>query len=135
MIDSMQDMFKLNAEQIAASKAALFHYGNTSSASIWYELAYHESQKMNKGDIVWQIAFGSGFKCNSLVLKALKNIKNITYFDEYDKDFKFDESMLNCDFVDKEEQLINYEELDKKIEEEEEKKEIEQVLAKFKGRL
>lgn len=36
-------MFKLSDEEIEASRAALYHYGNTSSASVWYDLAYHES--------------------------------------------------------------------------------------------
>lgn len=31
---------------------------------------------MKKGQRVWQIAFGSGFKCNSAVWKALRNVKS-----------------------------------------------------------
>ena len=71
VIDEMQKLFKLDNQLIAASKAALYRYGNTSSASIWYELAYHESHQVSKNDVVWMITFGSGFKCNSMVLKAL----------------------------------------------------------------
>ncbi|WVY90824.1 hypothetical protein V8G54_036338 [Vigna mungo] len=44
--------------------------------SIWYELAYIEAKgRVRKGNRVWQIAFGSGFKCNSAVWQALRNIK------------------------------------------------------------
>ena len=33
--------------------------------------------RVKKGDVVWQIAFGSGFKCNSAVWRALKNNKKL----------------------------------------------------------
>ena len=29
---------------------------------------------VRRGDRVWQIAFGSGFKCNSAVWKAVRNV-------------------------------------------------------------
>jgi hypothetical protein len=52
----------------------LHWFGNTSSSSIWYE--YIEAKgRMRKGDQVWQIAFGSGFKCNSAVWQALRTIQ------------------------------------------------------------
>jgi 3-ketoacyl-CoA synthase len=42
-----------------------------------YVLAHIESKKgVKKGDKVWQIAFGSGFKCNSAVWKALRNVSS-----------------------------------------------------------
>ena len=51
-------------------------FGNTSSSSIWYVLANIESRKgVRRGDRVWQIAFGSGFKCNSAVWRALRSVQ------------------------------------------------------------
>lgn len=51
-------------------------YGNVSSASIWYVLAYLESfNGMRRGDRIWQMGFGSGFKCNSAVWRANRNFK------------------------------------------------------------
>lgn len=43
--------------------------------SLWYALAYTEAKRrISKGDRAWQIAFGSGFKCNSGVWRALRTI-------------------------------------------------------------
>jgi 3-ketoacyl-CoA synthase len=54
----------------------LHRFGNTSSSSLWYELGYIEEKgRMRRGNRVWQIAFGSGFKCNSAVWKCNRTIK------------------------------------------------------------
>ncbi|KAG7565380.1 Thiolase-like [Arabidopsis suecica] len=74
-LDEIQKDLKLTEENMEASRRTLERFGNTSSSSIWYELAYLEHKgKMKRDDRVWQIGFGSGFKCNSVVWKALKNI-------------------------------------------------------------
>lgn len=79
VIDELQKNLQLSAEHVEASRMTLHRFGNTSSSSLWYELNYIESKgRMKKGDRVWQIAFGSGFKCNSAVWKCNRNIKTPT---------------------------------------------------------
>ena len=49
-------------------------YGNTSSSSIWYEMNYIRNfGKLKVGERVLQVAFGSGFKCNSAVWLCINN--------------------------------------------------------------
>ncbi|KAK4383620.1 3-ketoacyl-CoA synthase 20 [Sesamum angolense] len=61
--------------QMEPSRMTLYRYSNTSSSSIWYELAYAEAKgRIQKGDRIWQIAFGTGFKCGSIVWRALRTI-------------------------------------------------------------
>ena len=76
VIDELEKNLQLSPTHVEASRMALHRFGNTSSSSIWYELGYTEAKgRMRKGHRVWQIAFGSGFKCNSAVWQALRNVK------------------------------------------------------------
>ncbi|XP_026428598.1 3-ketoacyl-CoA synthase 9-like [Papaver somniferum] len=76
VIDELEKSLQLLPVHVEASRMTLQRFGNTSSSSIWYELAYIESKgRVCQNDRVWQIAFGSGFKCNSAVWVALKNVK------------------------------------------------------------
>lgn len=75
VLDELEKNLQLSDWHMEPSRMTLYRFGNTSSSSLWYELAYSEAKgRMRKGDRTWQIAFGSGFKCNSAVWKALRNI-------------------------------------------------------------
>lgn len=76
VLDELQRNLKLSDANLEASLATLHRFGNTSSSSIWYELAYLEAkERVKKGDRIWQMAFGSGFKCNSVVWRSMRRNK------------------------------------------------------------
>ncbi|KAK7278384.1 hypothetical protein RJT34_23412 [Clitoria ternatea] len=75
VLDELEKNLELTDWHMEPSRMTLYRFGNTSSSSLWYELAYTESKgRIRKGDRTWQIAFGSGFKCNSAVWRALRTI-------------------------------------------------------------
>ncbi|CAN1799020.1 3-ketoacyl-CoA synthase 10 [Linum perenne] len=76
VLNELQNNLELTEEYMEASRKTLERFGNTSSSSVWYELGYLEANsRVKRGDRIWQIAFGSGFKCNSVVWKALTNVR------------------------------------------------------------
>ena len=75
VLDELEKNLELSQWHMEPSRMTLYRFGNTSSRSSWYGLAYSEAKgRMRKGDRTWQIAFGSGFKCNSAVWQALRTI-------------------------------------------------------------
>ncbi|CAM6129320.1 unnamed protein product [Calypogeia fissa] len=77
VLDELEKNLNLSPWHMEPSRMTLHRFGNTSSSSLWYELAYTEAKgRVNRGDRLWQIAFGSGFKCNSAVWRALRTVKS-----------------------------------------------------------
>ncbi|KAG0530407.1 hypothetical protein BDA96_05G183600 [Sorghum bicolor] len=75
VLDTIEKNLELSPWHMEPSRMTLYRWGNTSSSSLWYELAYTEAQgRVRRGHRAWQIAFGSGFKCNSAVWRALRTI-------------------------------------------------------------
>ncbi|KAG2497371.1 hypothetical protein HYH03_004529 [Edaphochlamys debaryana] len=76
VIDEIERQLHLTTDMVEPSRAALYRYGNVSSSSIWYVLAYLEAfGGMRRGERIWQMGFGSGFKCNSAVWRANRTFK------------------------------------------------------------
>eukprot|EP00981_Chlorochromonas_danica_P012869 scaffold5514_cov166-Ochromonas_danica.AAC.3 len=74
VIDGIEKNLNLLPRHVEASRHTLYKYGNTSSSSIWYELDYIRTRMdLTRGQRVMQLAFGSGFKCNSAVWLCLQN--------------------------------------------------------------
>ncbi|KAJ4836876.1 hypothetical protein Tsubulata_045484 [Turnera subulata] len=66
---------KLGEKDMEAALMTLHRFGNQSSSSLWYELAYMEAkEKVKKGDKVWLFGMGSGTKCCSVVFECLRPI-------------------------------------------------------------
>jgi 3-ketoacyl-CoA synthase len=75
VLDEFEKNMGFDASDVEASRMNLYRFGNTCSASVWYALSYAEAKgKIKRGDRLWQIAFGSGFKCSSAVWRALRNV-------------------------------------------------------------
>ncbi|GER34995.1 3-ketoacyl-CoA synthase [Striga asiatica] len=75
LIQEIGKGLKLGEKDMEAALMTLHRFGNQSSSSLWYELAYIEAKEwVKKGDMVWQLGLGSGLKCTSLVWECIRPI-------------------------------------------------------------
>ena len=76
VLDAMEKSLNLEGRHLEPSRATLHRWGNVSDTSAAYCLAYQEAKgRVRRGDRVWQIQFGSGFKCASVVWRALRDVR------------------------------------------------------------
>ncbi|KAI3952691.1 hypothetical protein MKX01_013653 [Papaver californicum] len=74
VIEQVGRVLRLDDDVTEPARMCLHRFGNTSSSLVFYELAYFEAKnRMNKGDKTWVLAFGTGFKVCSLILKSLRD--------------------------------------------------------------
>ncbi|XP_058074854.1 3-ketoacyl-CoA synthase 13-like [Magnolia sinica] len=74
VIQQVGRLMRLGDEVTEPARMCLHRFGNTSGSLVFYELAYFEAKgRIKRGDRVWMLAFGTGFKVCSLVWKSLQD--------------------------------------------------------------
>ncbi|KAH7421546.1 hypothetical protein KP509_13G063100 [Ceratopteris richardii] len=84
VVDGVGRSLRLSDYDMEPARMTLHRFGNTSSSGLWYGMAYCEAKgRLRKGNKVWQLALGSGFKCNSAVWKVLRDVKPDAVFNPW----------------------------------------------------
>ncbi|KAK4751941.1 hypothetical protein SAY87_020739 [Trapa incisa] len=74
VIEQVGRVLRLEDRIMEPSRMTLNRFGNTSSSLVFYELTYFEAKgRIRRGEKLWMLAFGSGFKVGSLVWRWLKD--------------------------------------------------------------
>ncbi|KAI0493833.1 hypothetical protein KFK09_023958 [Dendrobium nobile] len=72
VIDAVGRIMGFDERVTEPARMCLHRFGNTSSSMVFYELGYFEAKgRVKRGDRLWMLAFGTGFKACTVVWRAL----------------------------------------------------------------